>query len=121
MVKKVIINLHLSKTSGYDCIPVVVLKNGESELSSIIAEFFNKFFKDSCFPDCWKVSSVIPVFKNVGKRSKATNYRSVSLLSVFSKVFEKKNLMAPFYGWGSTTSTLKPLRGGSLLFTIQFP
>ena len=67
MVKKVIINLHLSKTSGYDCIPVVVLKNGESELSSIIAEFFNKFFKDSCFPDCWKVSSVIPVFKNVGK------------------------------------------------------
>ena len=96
MVKKVIINLHLSKTSGYDCIPVVVLKNGESELSSIIAEFFNKFFKDSCFPDCCKVSSVIPVFKNVGKRSKATNYRSVSLLSVFSKVFEKKTLWPLF-------------------------
>ena len=29
--------------------------------------------------------------------------------------------MAPFYGWGSTTSRLQPLRGGSLLFTIQFP
>ena len=28
--------------------------------------------------------------------------------------------MAPFYGWGSTTSWLQPLRGGSLLFTIQF-
>ena len=27
--------------------------------------------------------------------------------------------MAPFYGWRSTAS--KPLRGGSLLFTIQFP
>ena len=25
--------------------------------------------------------------------------------------------MAPFYGWGSTTSRLEPLRGGSLLFT----
>ena len=28
--------------------------------------------------------------------------------------------MAPFYGRGSTTSRLQPLRGGSLLFTIQF-
>ena len=36
-------------------------------------------------------------------------------------VFFKKNFMAPFYGWGSTTSRLQPLRGGSLLFTIQFP
>ena len=29
--------------------------------------------------------------------------------------------MAPFYGWVSTASRLQPLRGGSLLFTIQFP
>ena len=29
--------------------------------------------------------------------------------------------MAPFYGWSSTASRLQPLRGGSLLFTIQFP
>ena len=29
--------------------------------------------------------------------------------------------MAPFYGWGSTTSRREPLRGGSLLFTTEFP
>ena len=29
--------------------------------------------------------------------------------------------MAPFYGWGSTTSRLEPLREGSLLFTTKFP
>ena len=29
--------------------------------------------------------------------------------------------MTPFCGWGSTASRLQPLRGGSLLFTIQFP
>ena len=34
------------------------------------------------------VSSVIPVFKNVGERRPANNYRLVSLLSVVSKVFE---------------------------------
>ena len=43
----------------------------------------------SFFPDCWKVSSVVPVFKNVGERSTAKNYLPVSLLSVVSKVFKK--------------------------------
>ena len=32
---------------------------------------------------------VVSVFKNVGERSTAKNYRPVSLLSVVSKVFEK--------------------------------
>ena len=39
--------------------------------------------------DNWKVSLVVPVFKNVGERSTAKNYYPVSLLSVVSKVFEK--------------------------------
>ena len=78
-----------SKASGPDCIPVVVLKNCEPEFSYILAELFNKYLKESCFPHCWKVLSVVPVFKNVGERSTAKNYRSVSLLSVVSKVFEK--------------------------------
>ena len=37
MVKKVIMNLDLPKASGPDCIPVVVLKNCEPELSYILA------------------------------------------------------------------------------------
>ena len=89
MVKKVITNLDLPKTSGRDCIPVVVIRNFEPELSYILAELFNKCLKESCFPDCWKVSSVVPVFKNVGERSTAKNYLPVSLLPVVSKVFEK--------------------------------
>ena len=35
------------------------------------------------------VSSVVPVFKNVGETSTAKNYHLVSLLSVVSKVFQK--------------------------------
>ena len=79
-------NLDLSKASGPDCIPVVVLKNCEPELPYILAEFFNKCLKES--PDCWIVLSVVPVFKN-GERSTAINYRPVSLLFVISKVFKK--------------------------------
>ena len=89
MVKKVITNLDLSKASSPDCIPVVVLKNCEPELSYIIAELLNMCLKESCFPDRWKVSSVFPVFENAGERSTAENYHLVSLLSVVSKVFEK--------------------------------
>ena len=69
MVKKVIMNLDLSEASGPDCIPVVVLKNCEPELSYILAELFNMCLKKSCFPDYWKVSSVVPVFENVWERS----------------------------------------------------
>ena len=89
MVKKVITNLDSSNASGPDCIPVVVLNNYEPELSYILAKLFSKCLKESCFPDCWKVSSVVPVFKNVVERSTAKNYRPVSLLSAVSKVFKK--------------------------------
>ena len=46
MVKKVIINLNLSKASSSDCITVVALKNCEPELSYVLVELFNKCLKD---------------------------------------------------------------------------
>ena len=46
-----------------------------------------KCLKESCFRDCWKVSSVVTVFKNVGNRCTTKNYFPFSLLSV-SKFFE---------------------------------
>ena len=73
-------NLDLSKASGPDCIPMAVLKNCDPELSYILAELFNKCLKEPCFPDCWKVSSVVPVFKNVGK---GLQLKSTALLVFF--------------------------------------
>ena len=45
MVKKVIMHLDFSKTSGPDCISVVVLKNCEPRLFYILDELFNKCLK----------------------------------------------------------------------------
>ena len=43
--------------------------------------------------------------------------------TTYKLITKKKqtNFIAPFYGWGSTTSRLEPLRGGSLIFTTKFP
>ena len=83
MVRKVISDLNLSKIkTGPDIVLVVVLINCEPEL-------FNICLKESCFPDCWKFSSVVPIFKNVGESCATKIYHPVSLLSVVSKVYEK--------------------------------
>ena len=47
----------------------MVLKNSESDLSYILAEHFNTCLKESCFSDCWKVSLLVPLFKDVQERS----------------------------------------------------
>ena len=65
MVKKVLTNLDSSMASGPNCIPVVVLNNCEPELSHILAKLLSMCLKESCFPDCWKVSSVVPVFLRI--------------------------------------------------------
>ena len=87
MVKNDIINPDSSKLSCPDCILVVILKNCEPKLSCIPGEIFNMYLKESCFPGCWKVSSVVPVFKNDGE--KFTTKNPVSLLFVVNKVLEK--------------------------------
>ena len=53
--------LDSSKVSSLDCITVMVLKTCEPELLYILVDFFHM-----CFPDYWKVLSVVVVFKNVG-------------------------------------------------------
>ena len=52
MVEKVTTSLDLSKVSCPDCIPVVILKSRELELSNILAELFSECLKESRFPDC---------------------------------------------------------------------
>ena len=61
------------------CIPVVLLKNSEPELLCTLAEHFNMYLKESCFPFCWKFPLVFHDFKKDEKRSTAKNYCLVGL------------------------------------------
>ena len=67
---------------------MVFLKNCEP-LSYIPAALCNICLKKCCFPDCWKISLVVFVIKNVGERCVAENYLPVSLICVVCKIFEK--------------------------------
>ena len=80
MVKKIITNLDSSKVSGLDCIPVVVLKNCGPELSYILAGLFNMCLKESCFPDCWKVSSMVLYLRML---EKGVQLKTTALLVFF--------------------------------------
>ena len=61
----------------------MILKNCEPELSYILAEFFNKCLKESCFRDCRKVSLVVPVFKDVGGGGGSLQLKTTACLVFF--------------------------------------
>ena len=86
LVQKVTTSLALLKVFGPDFIPVVILKNCKPELLYMLAELFNMCLMEFFFCYCWKVSSVVPVFKNFGE---VNGYKlpPVSLLSLVCKVY----------------------------------
>jgi hypothetical protein len=57
-------------------------------ISSPLTYIFNKSLKLGSFPSRQKYSTVIPIFK-AGDRLNMSNFRPVSLLISFSKIFEK--------------------------------
>ena len=87
LVNKIITNFDLLKVFGPDCVLVVILKKFEPQTSYILGELLKICLQESCFPDCWRVSSVISVFKNVQDKSMDKSNSPISLLSVINKIF----------------------------------
>ena len=69
-------------------ISVSILKLCATKLSSHLANFFNTFMSLGIFPDILKVGKITPVFKK-GNSQLLTNYRPISMLPIFGKIFEK--------------------------------
>nr|CAI5855778.1 unnamed protein product [Callosobruchus analis] len=75
-------------TSGPDGIPAFILKDCASILAKPLAIIYNLALRNGCFPLLWKVSKVCPVFKNKGVKCEIENYRPITIINNFSKVFE---------------------------------
>lgn len=67
---------------------VYLLKLLNTSISCPLANIINYSFSSGTFPDKLKIAKVTPIFKK-GSRSEKNNYRPISVLSVFSKIFEK--------------------------------
>ena len=58
-------------------------------ISLPLSLLFNLSFSTGIFPTAWEAAVVIPLYKNKGARTDATNYRPISLLSTISKLCER--------------------------------
>jgi hypothetical protein len=73
---------------GYDEIPIKVLKFSLPFIISPLIYICNISLLEGIFPTRLKFSQVIPLLKK-GKKSEISNFRPNSLLTYFSKIFEK--------------------------------
>jgi hypothetical protein len=88
-VADIIKELKLSKSpGGSDYFVASHLKLVSHVICNPLALIFNQCISDGYFPDELKLAKVIP-FHKAGSSQLLNNYRPISLLSLFSKVFEK--------------------------------
>nr|CAB3266990.1 reverse transcriptase [Phallusia mammillata] len=69
-------------------IPIKYIKMVKSIISPLLSETFNWCIQHGEYPTELKIAEVIPIHKT-GSQVECTNYRPISLLSPFAKIFEK--------------------------------
>lgn len=87
-----------TKSTGFDDIPVKLLKETASIISEPLCHIINQSFNLGIFPEVLKVAHIIPIHKK-GNTDEINNYRPIALLSNVSKIFEKLicNRMLSFF------------------------
>ena len=85
---KIIKSFSNNKSAGPNSLPTPILKNCADVLSFPVWYLVNLFFITGEFPNLCQIAKVIHLFKK-GDPLDCSNYRPISLLSTFSKIFEK--------------------------------
>ena len=69
-------------------IPVKIIKRSSHIISPILSAYYNVWMKEGIFPDCLKIGKISPIYKK-GDVELLENYRPISTLPIFGKIFEK--------------------------------
>ena len=80
--------LDSSKSTGIDGIPIKYIKMAATVITPKLTQLFNICIKKGYFPQALKIAEIVPIFKK-GNRENCCNYRPISILSPFAKIFEK--------------------------------
>ena len=89
-VNSIIKSLDANKASGTDKIPMklFIFKLASDFLSKPFSKALNNFITSCTFPENAKVVTVVPINKKTDDKYVISNYRPVSLLNGFSKIYE---------------------------------
>ena len=79
--------LRANNTCGTDMLPGFLIKDCQIVLTTQLLYLFNLILQNDTYPKCWKSARICPVFKS-GDKSLVNNYRPISILNNFSKLFE---------------------------------
>ena len=82
-------NLDIKKASGIDTIPPKLVKISAEFLTPLLTKAINTSVAQNVFPEKAKTASVIPLDKGKPKKNEMSNFRPVSVLNTFSKVYER--------------------------------
>ena len=80
--------LKQNKATSFDDLSSNIVINTDDSLKNILFHVFKVSIQQGIFPDSLEIAKVTPIFK-FGDKDNISNYRPISILPMFSKVFER--------------------------------
>ena len=87
-ILSIIKSLDSSKSHGFDNISIKMIKICSESVTIPLKIIFEESLKKGIFPEIWKKANVVPIHKKEDK-TLIKNYRPISLLPIFGKIFER--------------------------------
>ena len=87
-IKEIINNLRSGISPGYHMTPMWLVKDSNEFIIRPLVHIMNLSISSGIVPDQLKIARVLPLFKS-GEARVFFNCRPISVLPIFSKVFEK--------------------------------
>ena len=87
--KQIIKKLKPKNSTSLDPITTKMIKSFPLKIICVLSFLINRSLSEGTFPELYKRSKVIPVFKKGGKKNNIEDYRPINLLPSISKIIEK--------------------------------
>ena len=91
-------------------IPIRIIKKSAHVIAPVLSDYFNMLMSEGIFPDVLKVGKITPIYKK-GNPDDVGNYRPVSTLPIFGKLFEKI-IYSRLYSFALSQNIINPNQFG---------